>query len=143
MISIEDNVTGFVKSVSFPSYFGLLLKSLCLSSWLHYFSILFTSCSHPYVSCWCSIAKSCPTLCDSIDCHMPGFPVLHHLPDLLKSCPLSWWCHPTISSSVARFPPVLNLSQHQGLFQCAGSSHQVAKVLFLKMLFTWVSWGTF
>ena len=27
-----------------------------------------------------------------------------------NSCPSSWWCHPTISSSVAPFPPALNLS---------------------------------
>ena len=32
-----------------------------------------------------------------------------------NSCPLSWWCHPTISSSVAPSPPAFNLSQHQGL----------------------------
>ena len=31
-----------------------------------------------------------------------------------NSCPLGWWCHPTISSSS---PLALNLSQHQGLFQ--------------------------
>ena len=29
-------------------------------------------------------------------------------------------------------PPALNLSQHQGLFQCTSSSHQVAKVLELQ-----------
>ena len=28
------------------------------------------------------------------------------------SCPLSWWCHPTISSSVAPSPPAFSLSQH-------------------------------
>ena len=33
-----------------------------------------------------------------------------------NSCPLSQWCHPTISSSVIPFPPAVNLSQHQGLF---------------------------
>ena len=38
-----------------------------------------------------------------------------------------------ISSSVAPSPPALNLSQHQGLFQEVGSSHQVAKVLELKL----------
>ena len=32
------------------------------------------------------------------------------------SYPLSWWCHSTISSSVAPSVPALNLSQHQGLF---------------------------
>ena len=35
-----------------------------------------------------------------------------------KSCPLSQWCHPTISSFVTPSPPAPNLSQHQGLFQC-------------------------
>ena len=27
----------------------------------------------------CSVAKSCLTLCDSMDCSIPGFPVLHYL----------------------------------------------------------------
>ena len=27
----------------------------------------------------CSAAKSVPTLCDPVDCSMPGFPVLHYL----------------------------------------------------------------
>ena len=34
-----------------------------------------------------------------------------------NSCPLSRWCHPTISSSVVPFSSTFNLSQHQGLFQ--------------------------
>ena len=47
-----------------------------------------------------------------------------------NSFPLSWWCHPTISSSVVPpSPPAFNLSQHQGLFQWVSFSHQVAKVL--------------
>ena len=46
-----------------------------------------------------------------------------------NSYPLSWWCHPTISSSVVPFLLALNLSQYQGLLQWAGSSHQVAQVL--------------
>ena len=44
------------------------------------------------------------------------------------SCPLSWWCHPTISSSVVPFSSRLHLSQHQGLFQWVGSWYQVASV---------------
>ena len=39
-----------------------------------------------------------------------------------NSCPLSRWCHPTISSSVTPSPPALNFSQHQGLFQWVSSS---------------------
>ena len=42
-----------------------------------------------------------------------------------NSCPLSQWCHPTISSSVVPF----NFSQHQGLFKWGSSSHEVAEVL--------------
>ena len=34
----------------------------------------------------------------------------------LLSCPLSWWCRPTISSSVSPSCPAFNLSQHQSLF---------------------------
>ena len=45
------------------------------------------------------------------------------------SCPMSQWCHPTISSSVIPFSSHLNLSQHQGLFHGISSSHQVAELL--------------
>ena len=44
-----------------------------------------------------------------------------------NSCPLSRWCHPTISSSVSPSAPALNLSQHQDLFQWVSSSHEVAR----------------
>ena len=30
--------------------------------------------------CCCSVAQLCPTLGNPMDCSMPGFPVLHHLP---------------------------------------------------------------
>ena len=105
--------------------------------------------------CCCSVTKSCLTLCKPMDCSAPGFPVSHHLLELVQvhvllliwtvllllinkfslvqslsrvwlfvipdmqharppcpsltpeacsnSCPLSRWCHPTISSSVIPF----------------------------------------
>ena len=31
-----------------------------------------------------SVAPSCPILCDPMDCSMPGFPVLHQLPELAQ-----------------------------------------------------------
>ena len=43
------------------------------------------------------VAQLCPTLCDPMHCSTPGFPVHHHCSN---SCPLSWWCHPTILFSV-------------------------------------------
>ena len=36
------------------------------------------------ITCCCSVAQPCPTLCDPIDCTMSGFLVHHYLRDLLK-----------------------------------------------------------
>ena len=58
-----------------------------------------------------------------------------------KSCPLRWWCHPTISFSVVPFSSRLQSFQHQGLFQWVSPSHQVAKVLELQLQhqsFQWI-----
>ena len=55
------------------------------------------------ISCCHSIAKSCPTPCHPMDCSMPGFPGLQSPRSCSNSCPLTWWCHPTISSSVVSF----------------------------------------
>ena len=33
----------------------------------------------------CSVAQLCPTLCNPMDCSMPGFPVLHHPPELAQT----------------------------------------------------------
>ena len=52
-----------------------------------------------------SVAQLCPTLCDPTDCSTPGF-LPCPSPTLRAStnpCPLSRWCHPTISSSVVPF----------------------------------------
>ena len=49
----------------------------------------------------CPVAKLCLILSNPINCSTPGFPVLHLSPRVCSnSCPLSWWCHPAISSSV-------------------------------------------
>ena len=32
-----------------------------------------------------SLTQSCPTLCDPMDCSMPGFPVHHQLPELSQT----------------------------------------------------------
>ena len=37
----------------------------------------------------CSVTKSCLTLCDPMDCSMPGFPVLHYTPKLAQT-PVHW-----------------------------------------------------
>ena len=40
-----------------------------------------------------------------------------------NSCPSSWWCHPTISSSVVPFSSRLQSFPAQGLFQWVSSLH--------------------
>ena len=38
----------------------------------------------PDTLCCCSVAQSCPTLCNPMDCGRPGFPVLHYLLKLMS-----------------------------------------------------------
>ena len=64
------------------------------------------------------VTKSCPPLCDPMDCGMPGFPVLHQLPELAQThvhrvSDAIQPSHPLSSPSPAAF----NLSQHRGFFQ--------------------------
>ena len=68
-------------------------------------------------NCCCSVAQLCLTLSNPMDCSTPGFPVLHHLPELASnSCPLSQWCHPAILSSVIRFSSCLQSFPASGSF---------------------------
>ena len=64
-----------------------------------------------------SVAQSSPTLCNPMDNSMPGFPVHHQLPELTQThvhqvSDAIQLSHPLPSP----FPPIFNLSQHQGLF---------------------------
>ena len=81
-------------------------------------------------SCCCSVAKSCPTHWDSMNCSTPGFPLLHYLPEFTQIH--VHWVGDAIQPSHALLSPSplpLHLSPHQGLFQWAGCSHQVTKDL--------------
>ena len=58
-----------------------------------------------------------------------------------NSCPSSWWCHPTISSSVVPFSSCLQSSPASGSLSNVRSSHQVAKVLEFQLQhqsFQWI-----
>ena len=75
-----------------------------------------------------SVTQSCPSLCNSVDCSMPGFTI--HLQTQV---------HQVSNAIQPGFPPsfpsllAYNHSQHQGLFQRVSSSHQVAKVLEFRL----------
>ena len=77
-----------------------------------------------------SVAQSCLTLCNPMNCSTPGLPVHHQLMvftqthahqvnDAIQPS------HPLSSPS----PPASNPSQHQSLFQWVNSSHEVVKML--------------
>ena len=67
-----------------------------------------------------------------MDCNMPGCPVLCQLLEFAQTH-VHWVGDVIQPSHTLSSPsrPTINLSQHQGLFQWVGSSHQVAKVLEL------------
>ena len=62
--------------------------------------------------------KLCPTLCDPMDCSMPGFPVHHQLRKLGQTHVHRVGDAIQLSHLLASpSPPAFNLSQQQGLFQ--------------------------
>ena len=65
-----------------------------------------------------SVAQSCPTLFDPMDCSTPGLPVHHQLPEFTQThvhrvSDAIQPSHPLSSPS----PPTFNLPQRQGLFK--------------------------
>ena len=89
-----------------------------------------------------SVAQSCLTLCDPMDCSMPDFPVHHQLSELtqIHVHHISDAIQPSHPLSSPSPPSAFNLSQHQGLFQGV-SSHQVAKLLEFQLQhqsFQWI-----
>ena len=104
------------------------------SLWPHGLQHAGFPCFSPFLGAgddWVSIdSQSCLTLCDAMDCSMPGPPVHLQLMEFTQTH-VHWVgdaiqpSHPLSSAS----PPSFNLSQHQGLFKWVSSSHQVAKVL--------------
>ena len=78
--------------------------------------------------CFCSVAQS-----ESLQPHgLPhtGLPSPSPSPGAYSySCPLSRWCHPTISSSVVPFSSCLLSFPASKSFQWVSFSHQVGKVL--------------
>ena len=88
-----------------------------------------------------SVAQSCQTLSNPMDCSIPGFPVHHQFLELAQTHvhPISDAIQP--SHPLSSPSPAFNLSQHQGLFQWVSSLYQVAQVLELQLqhqCFQWI-----
>ena len=83
-----------------------------LKSWIQ-LKQLSTTHTHKFSS----VTQSCLTLCDPMDCSMPGFPILQHLPEIAQT--QVHRVSDAIQSSHPLLPPSLpafDLSQNQGLF---------------------------
>ena len=127
---VREKILSYIAS-SNENYYGAFQKAI----WQYLPNLKYT------LKCCCSVAQLCPTLCNRMDCSVPGLPVPHHLSkfaqvhvhfidDTIQPS------HPLMPSSSA-----LNLSQHQGLFQWVGCLHQVTKILELQLQhqsFQWV-----
>ena len=123
--------------------FCLLLKDTCPTSsptfppcsyrgWFHILSLiaLFS----------CSVAKSCPTLCNPVDCSTPGFPVLHWSWSSLKLVFIEWVMP---SNHLLLCRPLLLLSMFPSIrvSKWVCSLHQGAKVLKFQLQhqsFQWI-----
>ena len=81
------------------------------------------------------VVQSCPALCDSEDCSMPCFPVLHQIPELTQTSvhrvsDAFQPSHPLLFPS----PPAFSLSQW------VSSLHQVVKVLEFQLQYQSFQW---
>ena len=125
-IFFENSIYYSLLPNSFASHKPTLLsKSWLISSLL--FSIFDKLIIHPPVfsQLVSSVTQSSLTLCNLMDCSMPGFPVHHQLPELAQThvhriSDAIQPSHPLLSPS----PRAPNPSQHQSLFQWANSSHE-------------------
>ena len=77
----------------------------------HYYHILENLCC-------CSVAKSCHTLCDPMNCSTPGFLVLQYLLEFaqIHVCRVGDAIEPFQPLPPSSPPPAFTLSQHQHLF---------------------------
>ena len=107
------SLTAGLLPITFPQTYTIL------------YNIYIHVCLHVYLCLdYCnlfkfsSVAQSCPTLCNPMNCSMPGLPVHHQLPEFTQThihrvSDAIQTSHPLSSPS----PPAPNLSQHQSLFQ--------------------------
>ena len=78
----------WVKIFSYKSFHSIFLQSQitqksCL--WLMYNTWNFSLTYEPCLLQFSSVAQSCPTLCNPMDCSMPGSLVYHQLPELAQT----------------------------------------------------------
>ena len=132
-------------SISYSSIFQSYQYVYSISMWVHtdthtYIHNINTGV-WPHLKNYCSteslqlvqfssVTQSCSTLCDPMNCSMPGILLHHQLLEFTQTDAhqVGDAIQPS-HSLLAPSPPAPNPSQHQGLFQWVNSWHEVAKVL--------------
>ena len=104
---------------SFLLYSKVIQLSIYIHSLSYSFPLWFNYRILNIVPCaiqFSSVAQSCPTLCDPMDCNTQGLPVHHQLPDFTQTH-VHWVSDAVQPSHPLSFPssPTFNPSQHQGL----------------------------
>ena len=128
----QESLTYWAHLAGCSSHVTIALSFWCMShasvAWFQFCSVHSLTRVQLFVTPWTTAHQASLSITNS-----------WNLPTDL--CPLSWWCHPTISSYVSPSPPAFNLSQHQGLFKWVSSLHQVAKALAFQLQqqpFQWI-----
>ena len=65
--------TSYFLSLDNANLYSISIDLWSFMSWL------------PLVCCFCSVAQSCSTLCDPMDCSTPGFRILQYLPEFAET----------------------------------------------------------
>ena len=117
LLAIQGIFRSFLHSLKAS---GINSLAFCLL----YGPVLTRVCNHWEDHQFSSVAQSCPTLCDPMDCSMPDLPVHHQLLEFTQTHvhlvgDAIQPSHPLSSPSL----PTFNLSQHQGLLKWVSSSH--------------------
>jgi len=138
----------FLTYISLTNYLKYVSMYIFVMKYLLKFCVLFVTWINHYLVDlkvffqFSSVQSvSCVQICNPMNCSMPGLPAHHQLPGLTQTHVLPVGddiqpSYPLSSPSLA-----FNLSQHQGLFQWVGSSHEVAKVLEFQLQhqsFQWI-----
>ena len=83
-----------ILSIKWEEWLGKLFHSLILYFQVHFLELITCYSSKIYRDnvdfaqsscCGCSVTKSCLTLCDPMNCSMPGLPVLHYLHEFAQT----------------------------------------------------------
>ena len=111
-------------------------EALGENGWTHVYVVAESLYSSPetitilLISYCCSVAQSCPTVCNPMNCSTTDFLILYYFWEFAQSH-VHWIGDASQPSHLlsSPSPPAFSLSQHQGLFQWVSSLHQVVKVL--------------